>query len=52
LRGETRFDGGEDEGVEKEERGEELREGTDASEVVDVVEDFRRVKGKEKEGRR
>ena len=41
--------GGEDEGVEKEERGEDVREGT---EVVEVVEDFRRVKGKVKEGRR
>jgi hypothetical protein len=52
VRGEAGFEGGEDEGVEKEERGEELREGTETSEVVDVVEDFRRVKGKEKEGRR
>lgn len=45
---------GDEDGVEKEERGEEVREGMDASEVLglDVVEDFRRVKGKEKVGRR
>ena len=52
VRGEAEV--GDEDGVEKEERGEEVREGTDASEVLelDVVEDFRRVKGKEKAGRR
>lgn len=38
--------------MENEERGEEEREGTDVADVVLVVEDFRRLKGKGMEGRR